>query len=276
MRPAELGGELSLADEHKAERLRAQQFGGAEHHVRAVQRAPLAVLEDGERLAGRRRPGSSVRAGLRQGPDRSHGQPTARKAERLLVVRGVRPGVGEHQVREPEGDLVHGADGGGFRAAAAHQPAVAGEGVQQRDERVEHEARVAYRRQHAPERHEEVAGVADDDRIHAEAAAVLGDEPRVCRGDARGEARCSARACHLGGTQRRQRGVELVDLHAELAQTRDEHGVAGIVRLVRPEVRDGPGHGCAAAPAAPREAASPPSSPAARVVSAPGPSSTAT
>ena len=88
---------------------------------------------------------------------------------------------------------------------------------------------------------------------------MLREEPRVGRRHAGGEPRGAARAGHLRGRQARQIGLELEDVDAVLAEPRDEHGVAGVVRVVGPEVRDGPGHGCATAPEAPREAASSPS-----------------
>ena len=154
---AQLGRELPLADEHEAERLGAQQLGRRQHDVGAVQRAPLAVLQHGQRLAVRRRPGRAVGARLRQRADRHHREAVARQPERLLVVGGVRPGVGEDQPRQAEGDLVDRPHGGGLGAAAAHQPAVAGKGVQQGDQRVEDEAGVTEGGEQPPERHEEVA-----------------------------------------------------------------------------------------------------------------------
>ena len=72
---------------------------------------------------------------------------------------------------------------------------------------------------------------------------MLREQPRVRRRDPGGEPRGAPPAGHLGRGHARQRGLELEDLDAVLAETRDEHGVARIVRLVRPEVRDGPGHG---------------------------------
>ena len=189
------------------------------------------------------RPRRTVRAGLGQ---RAHGhdrEAVARQPERLLVVRRVRPGVGEDQPRQAEGDFVHRPDGGGFGAAAAHQPAVARERVQQGDQRVEDKRSVTEGREEPPERHQEVARVPDDDRVDREIAAVLREQPHMRRRDPGGEPRGAPPTRHLGRGHARQRGLELEDLDAVLAETRDEHGVAGIVRLVRPEVRDGPGHG---------------------------------
>ena len=238
---AQLARELPLADQHEAERLVPKQLGGAQDDVGAVERAPLAVLQHDERLAG---------GGARAAPSArgSGSAPTGATASRSraspnvpLVVRGVRPGVGQHQRRQTEGHLVDRADGGRLGPAGAHQAAVAGKCVQERDQRVEDQLRAAEGGEQPPEGHQEVPGVPDDHGVDVEAAAVLGQQPHVCLGNARSEACRPAGSRHLRRGQRRQRGVELVHLDAVLAETGDEHGVARVVRLVRPEVRDGPG-----------------------------------
>ena len=64
-------------------------------------------------------------------PHRHHRQTIPSQSERFLVVRGVRPGVREHQLRQAEGDLIDGTDRRGLGAAAAHQPAVSRKGIQE-------------------------------------------------------------------------------------------------------------------------------------------------
>ena len=71
---AQLGGELTFAGEHETERLVAQQVGRLQHHVGAVQRAPLAVLEHGQRLARAARPWRLRGTRLRQRADRDDGE----------------------------------------------------------------------------------------------------------------------------------------------------------------------------------------------------------
>ncbi len=145
---------------------------------------------------------------------------------------------------------VDAADRSGFPTAGSDETPVAGERVPQRNERVEHEARMPQGGQRAPERDEEVPGVAHDDRVDVQVRAVLREQARVCRGHARGEPRGAGGRRHLRRRERRQRRLELVDGHAVESQAVDQHGVARIGRVVRAEVRDGAGHCGSATPGA--------------------------
>ena len=203
---AQVRRELALADEHEAEGLLAQQFGSAQHDVRSVERAPLAVLQHGERLARRRLARRPVRPRLRQRADGRHREPVASEPERLLVVRGVRPRVRQDQVRQPEGDLVHRAHGGGLGPTATHQPPVPGERVEQRDKGIEHQPRAPDGGQRAAERHEEVPRVPHHDCIDVEVTLVLQQEPEVRLRHSGGDASRAPSAGHLSSRSEEEAG----------------------------------------------------------------------
>ncbi len=115
-----------------------------------------------------------------------------------------------------EGDFVQGAHGGGHEAARRDESPVADERVQQRHERVEHEAGAAIPRERPPERHDEVAGVADDHHVDVQPSLMLSEEATVGAGHAGEEPGGAGRARHPRRRQRRQRRLELVHRDAVL------------------------------------------------------------
>ena len=102
-----------------------------------------------------------------------HGQPSPRQSELGLEVARVRPRIREHEVRQGKGDLVDRTYSGRFGAAGRDQSAVPGEGVPQRHEGVEHEARAPEGGEQAAERHQEVPGIADDHGVDRQVPAML-------------------------------------------------------------------------------------------------------
>ena len=251
------GRELAVADELEPERLAAQLVGRLEHGGQAVHRAPAPVLDHAQRLSRRRLAGGAARAGQRQRAHGHHGELRRRHAEDGGVVVRVRPGVGQHHVGQAERHPVD--DVGEVARRSCRRPAA-------RDRRRRcRTARRAGRRPARPggsrataqaKRHQQMAGVADDDDVERDAAAVPGEQREVGAGKLAGEL---ARARRRGHLRRRERRVErrrvLEHLGARRAQPVDQDAVARIPRVVGAEIGDPQAHALKRPPARSRSPA---------------------
>ena len=213
--------ELSVARHDEADLW--DQGGGGEDRLQPVQRDELPDEQDV-------RPLDLDRAGREQivlRPDERDLDPLLRQAEGIAEVVGVRLGVRDDEIREPERRPVERPHDGRRRRARREDTAIAGERVGQGDERVEHHrpaAGDATRRRHVG-----VPRIADHDHVRLCVAQPGERELSTSEPAQRAEAGRPVVAAP-------DPAVPLHDRHARRAQAGDHLHVPRGRAVVRPEV----------------------------------------